>query len=117
MIRTPFIAIVCAALIGGCQHTPHDAPAVLTDASETNISALKSALSSTLDRATIELGAGDPTVDPRIAVLPPPLSEHEDRSPARPTMFDLVIRDGTCIAIQSDTQVETSLPGVTCRAL
>lgn len=117
MMRLSLLIAASAALLGGCQHTPVETPAVLTDASDANISALKSALSEALGRSRVELGAGDPTVEPQVAILPPPLGTHEDRSPAKPSLFNLLMRDGICIAVETDTRAETVLTGVTCRAL
>ena len=70
-----------------------------------------------MGRAQIELGAGDPTQDPTIAVLPPPLGPGEDRSTATPVYFDIILKDGECAVIRRDTGEEFPLDGVPCSAL
>jgi hypothetical protein len=97
---------------GGAYAGDGETPAVL--ASEDDIPALKAALAGALGRARIELGAGDPTREPVVAVLPPPLGPNEDRSPATPALFDLVLRNGGCYAVSRETGEETALAGVEC---
>ncbi len=112
-----FAFALAALAIGGCQHTGDATPAVLADASEPSMQALKSALASALGRSQVELGASDPMHIPRVSVLPPPLSPLEDRSPVKPALFDLFIRNGSCFAIQVETKIETELTNVPCRPL
>jgi hypothetical protein len=97
---------------GGGAYSGGETPAVLASAED--IPALKAALAGAMGRARIELGAGDPTREPVVAVLPPPLGPNEDRSPATPALFDLVLRGGDCYAVRRDTGEETALAGVEC---
>lgn len=79
------------------------------------MTALRAALAESMDRATIELGAGDPTVTPSIAVLPPKPTTFETQSPALPTMFDLYMRENYCFAMRRGDDAEIALAGVRCR--
>jgi len=79
------------------------------------MTALRAALAQSMDRATIELGAGDPTVTPSVAVLPPKPTTFETQSPAMPTMFDLYIRGDDCFAMRRGDDAEIALEGVRCR--
>ena len=117
MVKKTTLAIATVLGLGACQHASGSVPAVLEDSSEETMTAVKAALSETIGRANIEFGVGDPTKTALIAVLPPPLTPHEDRSPATPTVFDLVLRDGICFAVNAETGVETELAGVPCRPL
>ena len=117
MVKKTALAIATVLGLGACQHASGSVPAVLEDNSEETMMAVKAALSEAMGRAKIELGVGDPTETAMIAVLPPPLSTHEDRSPATPTVFDLVLRDGICFAANTETGAETELAGVRCRQL
>lgn len=93
-------------------------PAVLESGDIETITTLKSVLAEAMNTATVELGAGDPTVTSTIAVLPPRPSSYEDRSLARPVLFDLEIRArGGCFAVRRDTGAAYELIGVRCKAL
>ena len=117
MVKRPFFIVLAAICLSGCQHASEGPiPAVLANDSSANVDALKSALAGAMGHARVELGAGDPTQESRISVLPPALSPQDDRSPVLPTYFDLVMRDDMCIAIHSETGSETELTDVTCKA-
>ncbi|MEM9570694.1 MAG: hypothetical protein AAF996_04455 [Pseudomonadota bacterium] len=116
MVRASLSILLAAVGLGGCQHASEDAtPAVLADTSETNLDALKTAMANTMGRAQIELGVSDLSNSSRLAVLPPRLSPNDDRSPALPTYFDLVIKNGMCMAVHSETGSETELRDVACK--
>jgi hypothetical protein len=117
MVKRSAIILATALGLGACQHGSGSVPAVLEDGSEDTMAAVKSSLEETVGRTNFEFGVGDPTTAPQIIVLPPPLSPHEDRSPAMPTVFNLVLRDGTCFAVNAETGAETELSGVSCRPL
>ena len=106
-----------ALLSGGCvTGAAYRMPAVLAGADEDAMAALKAGLADALEVGRVELGAGDPTTSPVITVLPPVLGPHEDRSPARPILFDLELRGGACVAVRHDTGEAFDLAGVACRA-
>ena len=105
-----FILAVTACYHSGALH-----PAVLSDGSDTNISALKAHLTDEMGSVNINIGASDPTESFRFSVLPPPLGEHETRSPASPTQFELFVHNGACFARREDTETLIPLDGVSCR--
>lgn len=108
---------VGALLSGGCvTGVAHSMPAVLVSADEETMAALKAVLADALEVGRVELGAGDPTTSPVIAVLPPKLGPHEDRSTARPTLFDIELRGGRCVVVRRDTGEAFDLAGLACRA-
>ncbi len=108
------LALFAAGLPGACQMTDAPVPAVLADDDAQTLAALRSALSKAVGRARIELGAGDPTRLSTVSVLPPRPVAPDDRSPAMPDLFDLVIRDGSCYAVHRDTGDTYELEGVAC---
>jgi len=65
---------------------------------------LKSALSSSLHRANIDLGT----------VLPPPVGPYETNSVALPIRFDIVLRDGVCYVVRTKTREAFALKDVMC---
>lgn len=106
-----------AVLSGGCATGAAGAmPAVLESADAETMAALKTVLGEALNAARVELGAGDPSASPVIAVLPPKPGPHEDRSLARPILFDIEIRDGACVAVRRDTGQAFDMGGIACRA-
>lgn len=115
MVKYAGPALFALLGLGACQHTTEATPAMLADTSDANLSALKSALAETMGHSRVDLGAGDLAQMTRVSVLPPALSPNDDRSPALPTYFDLMMRDGTCVAVHSETKTETLLPNVTCQ--
>jgi len=70
-----------------------------------------------LNRAQIELGAGNPTLVPSVSVLPPRPTDFETRSPAMPEIFNLFVQDGRCYAVRDGSDIEIPLPDVTCHPL
>ena len=108
-------ALLGALALTACQHTQTVTPAVLADAETSTMDALRASLASAMGRAEIEFGAGDPTMTPSVAVLPPKPSSFETQSPAMPTLFELYMRGETCFAIRQGDDIEIALPGVPCR--
>ena len=117
MVNRSALIIAISIGLGGCQHATETMPAVLENSSEETMAAVKDALRETIGRTQFEFGAGDPTMTAEIVVLPPPLSPQEDRSPAKPMVFDLITKNGLCYAIHPDTRSEYELVGVSCRPL
>lgn len=114
MIRI-LMSSVAVFTLGACQHGSIPVDAVIADETPETIAALKAGLGQAMGRTYIELGASDPTQQSTVSVLPLPLSSSDDRSLERPTLFDLVLADGVCVAINRETAEETPLPGVPCR--
>ena len=107
-----------ALLSGGCvTGVAYRMPAALISADEETMAALKAVLADALDVGRVELGAGDPTASPVVAVLPPKPGPNEDRSTARPILFDIELRGGRCVVVRRDTGEAFDLAGVACRAL
>lgn len=99
---------------GGCATAIPDTPAVLVSADAQTLEEIATAIGASLGRGPVRFGAGDPTRTPSIAVLPPPVSGLEDRSLARPSMYDLVLRGGACVAIARDGANAVRLGRVRC---
>lgn len=113
-----FLISIGAVLAGSaCQHNQGPVPAILSDDSPETLDALKADLAIAMDRARIDLGAGDPTAMPSVAVLPPRPTDLETSSPAMPVIFNLFIQDGRCFAVRDGSKTEIMLPNVTCRPL
>ena len=117
MVKQSAIILAAALGLGACQHASEAAPAVLQDRSDETMAAIRNALTETVGRANFEFGVSDPTANATLIVLPPPLSPHEDRSPAKPTVFDLVMKNGICYAIHPETRTEIELTGVPCQPM
>ena len=115
MVSRTLLTGLFGIMLGACQHQTAPVPATLSDSSPETITALKTGLSSALGRAMIDLGAGDPTQVPSVAVLPPRPGALEANSTAVPTMFDLFMEGETCFAVQQGTDTRTALPGVPCK--
>lgn len=110
-----FFGIGLLAIIAACQHSAALEPAVLSDGSDANISALKAHLAEEMGTVKIEFGVSDPTESSQFTVLPPPLGEHETRSLATPTAFQIFIQNGTCFLHRKDNEKMIELTGVSCR--
>ena len=108
--------------LGACEHgaisettvPADDGPALILDGSMENLGRVKHMLARSLDRAHIELGADDPTLAPRISVLPPRQGSQVNRSPALPTVFALSLENGKCIATNTQTREDVVLTGIAC---
>ena len=88
--------------------------AVLTDTSDATMSKLKTALGKAIGRANIELGPGNLTENGIISVLPPRLSPLEGKSPAMPTLFDLMLSEDGCFARNRSTGEDVALDDIAC---
>lgn len=112
------LALASASFLSACQSTtPQSAPAVLASADSQTMDTVKSVLVDAMGVAQVELGPGDPTKMSTIAVLPPRLGPHEDRSTAKPALFDIVLKGSACFVVRRSTGVEYELTGVSCRPL
>ena len=91
MIRlaTPLGALLSAVALGGCATEAVSQPAVLTDFGEATQTRLKEIIGEELDRAQISFGAGDPTTEPVLVVLPRRPGTYETMSTAEPVVFDI----------------------------
>jgi len=117
MIVRFIIPFLTALAISACQHNQNAVPAILADDSAETLDALKTSLAAAMDRAQIELGAGDPTAVPSVSVLPPRPTDFETRSPAMPVVFNLFVQNGRCYAVRDGSDSEIALPNVMCRPL
>lgn len=115
MVKSTLFTGLIALVLGACQHSVTVAPATLADSAPATLNALKSALGGAINRANIDLGAGDFTQSLTVTVLPPSLTEYETRSPATPIVFNLFVINGACFAIQDGTNTEIPLPDVPCK--
>jgi len=104
-------------LVGGCQTVVAGpaVPASVDMSDPQTVSRLKAALAPVVGRANIEFGPNAATQTTTLGVLPPPLGPLETHSTVLPIMFEVVIKDGKCLAVRHDTGAETELKGVTCR--
>lgn len=105
-------ALLCAS---ACQSAPPSEPAVLSADDNETTAAVKAVLARALGVASVTLGPGDPTREPTLVVLPPPLGPLEGRSLARPVLFDIVLRGGRCQLMRRDNGEAYALDGVSCR--
>lgn len=111
------LALLAGLAAAACNHGPAARPAVLESSDADTMARLKSALGDAVGRSNIELGAGDPTQQPAVTVLPPPLGQFETNSPAAPTHFDLILDGATCYAVHRETGQRWPLEGIACRAV
>ena len=111
-----FWAAASAFGLFACQSVGAATPATLANADAETLSRVKTTLARAVNRARVELGPGDFTQSSVIPVLPPPLSANEDRSPATPVIFDIVMEDGECFLVRRDTGEAFVLEGVECRS-
>jgi len=117
MMKRALSSLLGLFALTACQHTQADAPAVLADKSEATRLALKQSLMAALSDTSIRFGASDPAVSDTFSILPMPLAPEDDRSIASPTLYKLVLRGATCLAVRQDDGAEFELPNVPCRAL
>lgn len=90
-------------------------PAVLVKADPAAMDSLRAALAKAVGKASVELGPGDPTQSPEIAVLPRRPGPLEGNSTAMPTMFRLETEDGACFVVREDGGARERVEGVSCR--
>ena len=108
------LSVSLLAGLSACQGMPK--PAVLTDASPETMATVTGVLAAAVDRAQIELGAGDPTQDTFVSVLPPPAGPLEGNSLALPAVFDIILMGGDCYVQDRSTGTMYPLTGVECRS-
>jgi hypothetical protein len=112
-------ALAMGVPLGGCQamepSTETSQAAVLQSADAETLARVRAMLSQATGRAEIDLGAGDPTREPVLIVLPPPLGPLETRSLAVPIRFDIELRGARCYVVRTDTGAAFPLDGVACR--
>ncbi len=101
--------------LGACQHGQSQVPALLSDGDADTISKLEAALADAMGISKVTLGAGDPTTNSTVSVLPPKLNPSESRSTAMPTRFELLLKDGTCYAQREGSEDMISLAGISCK--
>ncbi|MFN3212218.1 MAG: hypothetical protein ACE37M_03875 [Henriciella sp.] len=117
MIKRACLLSLSILSLGACQHAQTAVPAALTDAQPETMAALKSGLAAAMGRASIELGADRGQESSTVSVLPQKLSEYETRSPEKPIIFNLFVKDGICFAVQDGSESEIPLPDVSCQPL
>ena len=89
-------------------------PAVLENDRPQTIALLEAQLAEALGRGTVRLGAGDFTKTSAVPVLPPAPGLYETRSPAVTVIFDLVIEQEGCIAVNRVTGDRIVLQNIKC---
>ena len=110
------VAGATGAFASACQTAPAAAPAVLADDEEA-MAALKETLADALGVARVTLGAGAPTTEPLVAVLPPPNSPLETRNVATPVVFDILLSTRACVLVRRDTKERFEMAKDYCKAL
>ncbi|WOI54358.1 hypothetical protein [Parvularcula sp. LCG005] len=112
MWKGALIGSTLATLAAACQSTAAG-PAVFENekATEDALVILREALG----RNTLELGTPLPTDEPVLVVLPPPPSPLNDRSVARPDVYDIVLDAGVCTLRPRQDGAPIDLDGVACR--
>jgi hypothetical protein len=107
-----WIILSALAPLAACEAEPQ--LATLTEASPETVEALTGVLAAALGRASIQLGPGDPSLEPVISVLPPQPGPMEGNSPAMPALFDIVLVEGDCyVRAHSDGALHL-LAGLSC---
>nr|WP_070958836.1 hypothetical protein [Hyphomonas sp. Mor2] len=117
MIKRALTVSLGTLLLGACQHQGQIVPAVIADGSDATMDRLKSHLADAMGLAQISLGAGDPTAQSNVTVLPPPPGRYEARSPVTPVQFRLILVGEDCYAEREGSGERIELTGVPCRAL
>lgn len=113
---TKLVAVAGSILLVACETNAAPTPAVLASADDETMEVVSAVLAQALERASITLGAGDPTRESVIAVLPPPPGPNEDRSLATPDYFDLMLKGNDCFVVRRDSGEEYPLTDIPCRA-
>ncbi|MBY9067859.1 hypothetical protein K1X12_13190 [Hyphomonas sp. WL0036] len=113
-MKTPIRIMMMSAMsvLGACQGTLR--PAVLADKSPETMAEVTGVLAKAVNRAQIQLGASDPTVQSMISVLPPPPGPHESNSPAMPIVFDIVLMGEDCYVRSREGGEMYALSGIAC---
>ena len=113
--RLIFLAGISAVAASACQTAALSQTAVLVSGDDETMDAVKTVLADALGFAQVTLGAGDPTRDPFVAVLPPRPSAFENRSPVKPIIFDITISDDGCALVRRNTGEVFDLSRRYCR--
>ncbi|MCQ8184691.1 hypothetical protein [Parvularcula maris] len=111
---TRLAALVAGLSAAACQTSAQtqETPAALDPDRMDEVAAL---VAEAVGKASVELGVSS---DPgRVVILPPPPGPYEDRSPAMPRTFQAVLRDDTCLLVQTDGELEVELPQGVCLPL
>jgi hypothetical protein len=103
-----------ALTLAACQSAPASQAAVLSKNDPQTMQTVEAVLARAMDRARVTIGPGDLTKMSTIAVLPPRLSPLEDRSPAKPALFDIVLKDGACFVVRREDGASFPLADVSC---
>ena len=118
MMNAPAVtaALLCTALsLGGCATENVAEPAVLHDFGPQTEMRLKGIIGEELDRANITFGAGDPTKEPVLVVLPSRPGTYETMSPAEPIVFDIRTgAEGCHLAKRNDDGTILLLTDIAC---
>ena len=104
----------CALALTGCQSAGHWTPAVLSNTDAQTLAELKTVLAEAVNRAEVELGPANLLEATTFSILPPRLSNYEDRSTATPIQFDLVTKNTSCAVINRETGEIFPLSGIGC---
>lgn len=117
MSRLPALAALLAGLFaaGGCETAEDARPAVFARFDAAEQEALRLIIAEDLGRKPVRFGAGDPTREPRLVVLPPPLGPHETNSPALPIIYDIRMGAEGCFLRREDGDARLPLTSVDCR--
>lgn len=118
MKRLASLGTGLCALLASCQsHHPALQPAELDIASSAQIESLKAVLTEALGRTVTQTVPAEMRGTRTLAVPPPPLSEHETRSPAKPAVFDVMLDAGACVLVQRETGEVYPIEDMPCRAV
>ena len=110
-----WLPVLLGLSVSACATAKEPVPAVLESADEQTLSELTTVLGRALNRGNIKLGAGDPSEEPVLAILPPPLSPEETASLAKPMIYDIILDEGVCVAVQREGGDRIELTGISCR--
>ena len=110
------IAVAVMASLSACQTLAGSASSASVDLGDGSTrAAVTAVLANAVGRAQIDLGPVNDAETSVISVLPPKPGIYEMNSTAKPVQFDIVLRDGHCVAVRRDTGAAYEL-GVSCKA-
>lgn len=119
-LSTPVISCLAAIIGSACHTTTHaePVPAIMANADDASMQALKSTLAKAMNKSKIELGASDPTRSPNISVLPKsvvgiPGGDYANQ--ALPTQFDLMMDGRNCYVVKRGTEAKIKVDGIVCK--
>lgn len=119
-LSMPVISGLLAITGSACHTTAHadPVPAILANADDASMRALKSTLAKAMNKSKIELGASDPTQSPNISVLPKSvvgLPGGDYANQALPTQFDLMMDGRNCYVVKRGTETKIKVDGIVCK--